>query len=63
QAALETGWGKHMVKQADGSNSNNLFGIKSHGWDGGSAPAVTQEFVNGKAVTETAKFRTYNSFA
>lgn len=63
QAALETGWGKHMVKQADGSNSNNLFGIKSHGWDGGSAPAVTQEFVNGKAVTETAKFRTYDSFA
>lgn len=63
QAALETGWGKHMVKQADGSNSNNLFGIKSHGWDGGSAAAVTQEFVNGKAVTENAKFRTYDSFA
>jgi len=63
QAALETGWGKHMVKQADGSNSNNLFGIKSHGWDGGSATAVTQEFVNGKAVKETEKFRTYDSFA
>lgn len=63
QAALETGWGKHMVKQADGSNSNNLFGIKSHGWDGGSAAAVTQEFVNGKAVKETEKFRTYDSFA
>ncbi|KTT38610.1 flagellar rod assembly protein FlgJ [Pseudomonas oryzihabitans] len=63
QAALETGWGKHMVKQADGSNSNNLFGIKSHGWDGGSATAVTQEFVNGKAVKESEKFRTYDSFA
>lgn len=63
QAALETGWGKHMVRQADGSSSNNLFGIKSHGWNGGSASATTREYVNGTPVTEKAKFRTYDSYA
>ncbi|WP_286784723.1 MULTISPECIES: flagellar assembly peptidoglycan hydrolase FlgJ [Pseudomonas] len=63
QAALETGWGKHMIRQADGSNANNLFGIKSHGWKGGSVNAVTNEYVGGKEVKEVAKFRTYDSYA
>lgn len=63
QAALETGWGKHMVRQADGSSSNNLFGIKSHGWGGASASANTKEYVDGKPVVEKAKFRAYDSYA
>ena len=63
QAALETGWGKHMIRQADGSSANNLFGIKSHGWKGGSVNAVTNEYVGGKEVKEVAKFRTYDSYA
>jgi flagellar protein FlgJ len=63
QAALETGWGKHMIRQSDGSNANNLFGIKSHGWKGGSVNALTNEYVGGKEVKEVAKFRTYDSYA
>jgi flagellar protein FlgJ len=63
QAALETGWGKHMIRQADGSSANNLFGIKSHGWKNGSVNALTNEYVGGKEVKEVAKFRTYGSYA
>ncbi|WP_437884221.1 flagellar assembly peptidoglycan hydrolase FlgJ [Pseudomonas sp. LRF_L74] len=63
QAALETGWGKHMVRQSDGSSANNLFGIKARGWSGDSAQANTREFVDGQAVTEKASFRAYDSYA
>ncbi|TWI53570.1 flagellar protein FlgJ [Pseudomonas duriflava] len=63
QAALETGWGKSIIRQQDGSSSHNLFGIKAHGWQGGSARAVTTEFVGGQPVKEVAKFRAYDSFA
>jgi flagellar protein FlgJ len=64
QAALETGWGKREIKNADGSNSNNLFGIKAGpGWKGKVATAVTTEFVNGVAQTRIEKFRAYASYA
>ena len=62
QAALETGWGKSMIRQADGSNSHNLFGIKATGWKGASATVTTTEYVNGKATREKAGFRAYDSF-
>lgn len=62
QAALETGWGKSMIKQQDGSNSHNLFGIKANGWSGDSAKVTTTEYVNGKATKEVAAFRAYDSF-
>ncbi|WP_160286232.1 flagellar assembly peptidoglycan hydrolase FlgJ [Pseudomonas sp. QL9] len=63
QAALETGWGKKMIAQRDGSSSHNLFGVKSgSNWDGASARAVTSEYENGKQVKEVASFRAYNSF-
>ncbi|WP_417780319.1 flagellar assembly peptidoglycan hydrolase FlgJ [Stutzerimonas xanthomarina] len=62
QAALETGWGKSIIKQKDGTNSHNLFGIKATGWDGASAKVTTTEYVNGKATKEVAGFRAYNSF-
>ncbi|MCL6691759.1 flagellar assembly peptidoglycan hydrolase FlgJ [Pseudomonas sp. R3.Fl] len=63
QAALETGWGKKMIAQRDGSSSHNLFGIKSgSSWRGDSARAVTSEYENGKQVKEVASFRAYNSF-
>lgn len=62
QAALETGWGKRMIRNADGSNSNNLFGIKAGaGWKGKVATAVTTEYVNGKPQTKVEKFRAYDS--
>jgi len=63
QAALETGWGKSVINQADGSSSHNLFGIKSHNsWDGASARVQTTEYVAGKQVKEAASFRAYDSF-
>ena len=62
QAALETGWGKSMIKQKDGTNSHNLFGIKANGWEGESAKVTTTEYVNGKATKQVAGFRAYDSF-
>lgn len=62
QAALETGWGKSMIRQKDGSNSHNLFGIKANGWEGESARVRTTEYVNGKPIKQMAGFRAYDSF-
>ncbi|WP_166364038.1 flagellar assembly peptidoglycan hydrolase FlgJ [Pseudomonas akapageensis] len=63
QAALETGWGKSVMRQDDGSSSHNLFGIKATGnWQGGQARAITSEFRDGQMVRETADFRSYDSY-
>lgn len=63
QAALETGWGKSIIRQQDGSSSHNLFGIKAHGgWQGESARVLTTEYNNGKPVKEAASFRAYGSY-
>jgi flagellar protein FlgJ len=62
QAALETGWGKRMIRNADGSNANNLFGIKAGpGWKGKVATAVTTEYVNGQPRQRVEKFRAYDT--
>lgn len=64
QAALETGWGKREIRNADGSSSHNLFGIKAGpGWKGKVATAVTTEYVNGVPRTRVEKFRAYDSYA
>jgi flagellar protein FlgJ len=64
QAALETGWGKHVVSGRDGTFSNNLFGIKaSHGWQGDSVARRTIEYADGIAHQEVAKFRAYDDVA
>ena len=63
QAALETGWGKSVMRAQDGSSSHNLFGIKAgNSWQGHSARAITSEFRNGQMVKETAEFRSYDSY-
>jgi len=63
QAALETGWGKSVMRAQDGSSSHNLFGIKAgSSWKGDSARAITSEFRNGEMVRETAQFRSYDSY-
>ena len=63
QAALETGWGKSVMRNSDGSSSHNLFGIKATGnWDGGQARAITSEYRDGQFVKETAAFRSYDSY-
>jgi flagellar protein FlgJ len=62
QAALETGWGKKIFRAADGSQSNNLFGIKaSAGWSGPIAVVDTLEYRQGSAQREKAKFRVYQN--
>jgi peptidoglycan hydrolase FlgJ len=62
QAAHESGWGKRDIRNADGSSSNNLFGIKAGAnWTGPVAEVVTTEYVGGKARKVTAKFRAYES--
>jgi flagellar protein FlgJ len=64
QAALETGWGKRVIRNRDGSSSNNLFGIKAGpNWKGKVATAVTTEYVNGQPHTRVEKFRSYASHA
>lgn len=61
QAALETGWGKHVLGDARGS-SNNFFNIKAGpDWQGGSVKKTTVEYRDGVAVREAARFRTYPS--
>lgn len=63
QSALETGWGKHQIKHADGSPSYNLFGIKAQaGWQGERADIVTTEYRGGVAMKERAEFRAYGSY-
>ena len=64
QAALETGWGRHVMRGADGSPSYNLFGIKADAsWDGELVHTSTLEFKDGVAVKTRAAFRAYGSFA
>jgi flagellar protein FlgJ len=63
QAALETGWGKHLMRAADGSSAHNLFGIKAdRRWDGAKAHVGTLEFEQGVAVRKKDFFRAYESF-
>jgi flagellar protein FlgJ len=62
QAALETGWGQRMPRNADGSSSHNLFGIKAgEEWRGARAAADTVEVQNGVASTRRTAFRSYAS--
>ncbi len=64
QAALETGWGKHELKNADGSPSHNLFNIKAgRRWSGETVSTTTTEYSNGVAGREYARFRAYGSYA
>jgi flagellar protein FlgJ len=64
QAAHETGWGQRDIRNADGSSSNNLFGIKAGAsWKGAVAEVTTTEYVDGQPRKVTAKFRAYASAA
>ncbi|WP_079432713.1 flagellar assembly peptidoglycan hydrolase FlgJ [Zoogloea sp. LCSB751] len=63
QAALETGWGKHELKNADGTPSYNLFNIKAgRSWNGATVNTSTTEHRNGQPTTESARFRAYGSY-
>ena len=63
QAAHESGWGRREIRNADGSSSHNLFGIKAGaGWTGPVAEITTTEFIGGEAQKVSAKFRAYASY-
>ncbi len=64
QAALESGWGKHEIRAADGSQSFNLFGIKAgSNWSGSSVEVMTTEYIGGVPRKMLQKFRAYGSYA
>jgi len=61
QAALETGWGKHMPQQGS-TTSFNMFGIKAgSSWDGKRVNVPTLEYEGGVAVRKKDSFRAYDS--
>jgi len=63
QAALETGWGRSLIKNSNGSNSFNLFNIKADkAWQGKQAQVATLEFDQGIPKKVNAGFRSYDSF-
>lgn len=60
QAAVETGWGKFVIHNADGSSSHNLFGIKANKqWKGEQAVVDTLEFRGNIPQKQKASFRSY----
>ncbi|MCZ2497778.1 flagellar assembly peptidoglycan hydrolase FlgJ [Xylophilus sp. Kf1] len=62
QAGHETGWGRFLIKNKDGSSANNLFGVKASGdWKGKVAEVTTTEYINGTPRKVSAKFRAYDS--
>ncbi|WP_100655852.1 flagellar assembly peptidoglycan hydrolase FlgJ [Alteromonas flava] len=64
QAAVETGWGQHMIHKGGGENAHNLFGIKADKrWQGEKATVKTLEYSAGVAQQQQAQFRVYNSFS
>jgi len=54
QAALETGWGQHVV-------ANNLFGIKDLPWDEGNVQAITKEHDGSHLIKVIAKFEDFKT--
>ena len=62
QAALETGWGRHLPRSADGRVSFNFFGIKATGsWRGPAVSSSTTEVLQGRAQRMVERFRAYSS--
>lgn len=62
QAALETGWGRKMIRHPDGTNSFNLFGIKADtAWQGPRVQVPTLEYEGGVAVRKRDAFRSFSS--
>jgi flagellar protein FlgJ len=63
QAAHGSGWGQREIRNADGTPSHNLFGIKAGaGWSGPVAEITTTEWIGGEPQKVSAKFRAYASY-
>lgn len=64
QAALETGWGAHVMERANGESSYNLFGIKAgRDWTGDSVARSTLEYSGGVARRSVERFKVYPDVA
>lgn len=64
QAALETGWGRRVIRNDDGTPAHNLFGIKAgSSWQGERVVRQTSEHVDGSFVRHQAAFRAYDGAA
>jgi flagellar protein FlgJ len=62
QSALETGWGRGVIRDHLGESSHNLFNIKADArWDGPVVTKRTLEYIDGVAVQQRADFRRYDS--
>jgi len=62
QAALESGWGTRVIKNPDGSDSHNIFGIKATAnWSGKVTHVMTTEYVDGVPKKVMQPFRSYDS--
>lgn len=62
QAALETGWGQHQIRDANGVSGNNVFGIKAdRRWDGEQVKVPTLEYESGVPKRTNALFRAYQN--
>lgn len=63
QAALETGWGKSLLKTGKGDSSFNLFNIKTdRSWQGKQLQVSALEFDQGFARQVKSGFRAYDSY-
>lgn len=63
QAALETGWGQHVLHDRGGNSSHNLFNIKAdQRWSGDTVNVSTLEYRDGLPQMERADFRQYNDY-
>jgi flagellar protein FlgJ len=63
QAALESGWGRRILKLPDGQSSFNVFNIKADkSWNGPAVEAAAVEEEGGIAVLRTSRFRSYGSY-
>ncbi|WP_099188509.1 glycoside hydrolase family 73 protein [Tepidibacter mesophilus] len=58
QAILESNWGKSSLSM----KFNNLFGIKARSNTRKAANMKTTEYINGKKLNVTAKFKSYDTF-
>lgn len=64
QAAIESGWGQHVITMPDGRSSYNFFGIKAtNDWKGQFVDVITTEYVDGLPQKTSSRFRAYASEA
>lgn len=64
QAALESGWGSRQIRDTEGRDSHNLFGIKADNrWQGAHVTVTTLEYADGLPAPQRARFRAYPDLA